>query len=168
MIIRDAVEADLAAIVEIYNAAIKSRISTAQLESVSVAERLPWFREHSPHSFPLWVSEIDHEIVGWLSLHRFIARQAYRPTAEIGVYVNEKFRRRGVAREMIEKAVNDSSHLELTALVGCIFSHNEPSLCLFTQMGFERWGFLPGIANVDGILRDLVIVGRQTRTGLKR
>ncbi len=47
-----------------------------------------------------------------------------------------------------------------SALVGCIFGHNEPSLRLFEKLGFERWGFLPRIARVDEVERDLVIVGR--------
>ena len=93
MIIRDAVEADLPAIVEIYNEAIQGRISTAQLDPVSVEERLPWFREHSPESHPLWVAEIDEQIAGWLSFHPFMPRSAYRGTAEISVYVGEQFRR---------------------------------------------------------------------------
>ena len=105
MIIRDALEADLPAIVEIYNAAIRGRISTAQLDPVSVEERLPWFREHSPESHPLWVAEIDGQIAGWLSFHPFITRCAYRGTAEISVYVGEKFRRRGVGRALLEKAI---------------------------------------------------------------
>ena len=112
MIIRDALEADLPAIVEIYNAAIRGRISTAQLEPVSVEERLPWFREHSPDSHPLWVAEIDGRIAGWLSFQSFITRSAYRSTAEISVYVNEKFRRRGVGRTLLEKAMAHSPRLE--------------------------------------------------------
>ena len=160
MIIRDAVEADLPAIVEIYNAAIQGRISTAQLDPVSVEGRLPWFREHSPGSHPLWVAEIDEKIAGWLSLHPFITRSAYRGTAEIGVYVSANFRRRGLGHALIEKALAQARPLELTVLVGCIFGHNEPSLRLFERLGFERWGFLPRIARVDGVERDLVIVGR--------
>lgn len=160
MIIRDAVEADLPTVVEIYNAAIRSRISTAQLDPVSVEERLPWFREHSPESHPLWVAEIDGTIAAWLSFHPFITRCAYRGTAEISVYVGEKFRRRGLGRGLVEKAIAHSPHLEISALVGCIFGHNEPSLRLFERLGFERWGFLPRIAQVDGVERDLVIVGR--------
>jgi L-amino acid N-acyltransferase YncA len=160
MIIRDAVEADLPAIVEIYNAAIQGRISTAQLDPVSVGERLPWFREHSPESHPLWVAVIDGQIAGWLSFHPFITRCAYRGTAEISVYVNEKFRRLGVGRTLLEKALAHSSSLGISALVGCIFGHNEPSLRLFERMEFERWGFLPRIARVDGVERDLIIVGR--------
>ena len=160
MIIRDSAEADLPAIVEIYNAAIRGRISTAQLDPVSVEERLPWFREHSPESHPLWVAEIDEEVVGWLSFHPFITRCAYRGTAEISVYVGEQFRRLGLGRALLEKAVAHSPCLGISALIGCIFGHNETSLRLFGRMGFERWGFLPRIARVDDVERDLVIVGR--------
>jgi L-amino acid N-acyltransferase YncA len=160
MIVRDTLEVDLPAIVAIYNAAIRGRISTAQLDPVSVEERVPWFREHSPESHPLWVSEIDGEIAGWLSFHPFITRCAYRGTAEISVYVSEKFRRRGLGRALVEKAISLAPRLELTAFVGCIFGHNDPSLRLFERLGFERWGFLPGIARVDNVERDLVMVGR--------
>ena len=108
MIIRDAVEADLPAIVEIYNAAIRSRISTAQLDPVSVEERLPWFREHSPESYPLWVAgSMDRSPAGSVFIPSFLAC-AYRGTAEISVYVGEKFRRRGIGRALLEKAIAHS------------------------------------------------------------
>lgn len=160
MIIRDALEADLPAIVEIYNEAIRGRISTAQLDEVSVEERLPWFHAHSPQSHPLWVAEIDRQIAGWFSFHPFIKRAAYRGTAEISVYVSEKYRRRGVAKALLEKAIADSADLELRALLGYIFEHNVPSVRLFERMGFERWGVLPRVANVDGVQRGVAILGR--------
>jgi phosphinothricin acetyltransferase len=163
-IMRDAVEADLSAIVEIYNAAIRGRISTAQLEAVSVEERLPWFREHSAESHPLWVAAIDNQIAGWLSFHPYIRRGAYRGTAEIGVCVRESFRRAGVGGTFLEKAIAHAPALGISALVGCIFGHNESSLRLFERFGFERWGFLPRIARVDGVERDLVIMGRHIST----
>ena len=160
MMIRDALEADLPAIVEIYNEAIRGRISTAQLEEVSVEQRLPWFREHSAKSHPLWVAEIDRQIAGWFSFHSFIRRAAYRGTAEISVYVSEKFRGRGVGKALLEKAIADSPDLQISALIGCIFAHNEPSLRLFARLGFERWGFLPRVALVDGVDRGVVVMGR--------
>lgn len=160
LIIRDALEADLPAIVDIYNAAIRSRISTAQLDEVSVEQRLPWLREHRVDAHPLWAAEIDGEIAGWLSFHPFIARRAYRSTAEISIYVREKNRGAGLGRTLLEKAIKRSPGLGITALVGCIFAHNEPSLRLFEHLGFERWGFLPRIARVDELERDLVVMGR--------
>ncbi len=54
MTIRDATEADLPAIVEIYNAAIPSRRATADTEPVSIESRSGWFREHHPDHRPLW------------------------------------------------------------------------------------------------------------------
>jgi L-amino acid N-acyltransferase YncA len=160
MIIRDALEADLPAIVEIYNEAIRGRISTAQLDEVSVEQRLPWFHQHSANSHPLWVAEIDGQIAGWFSFHPFIKRAAYRGTAEISVYVRERYRRRGVGKALMEKAIAHSPDLRLSALVGYIFEHNDPSLVLFERMGFERWGLLPGVARVDGVARGVVIIGR--------
>lgn len=161
IVIRDPVEADLPAIVAIFNAAIRGRISTAQLEEVSVEQRLPWFHDHSPDAHPLWVAEREDRIAGWLSFHSFKKRSAYDRTAEISVYVDEQFRRTGVGRTLLEQAIARAPTLRLSALLGCIFAHNEASLRLFENAGFERWGCLPRVARVDEIERDVVILGRQ-------
>src|SRR6266487_6491209 len=89
--IRDATEADLPAIVEIHNAAIASRISSAQLDPITVEGRREWFRAHSPTQYPLWVAELDGAIAGWLSFKEFLPRCAYRGTVEVSVYVSERF-----------------------------------------------------------------------------
>jgi len=160
MIIRDAGDADLPAIIDIYNAAIATRLATAQLDPVTLEERRDWLKEHSPDRHPFWVLETDGRIAGWLSLKPFALRCAYRGTAEISVYVDEKFRRRGVARRLLEEAIARSPSLGITAIVGLIFGHNAPSLKLFEQLGFRRWGLLPGIARLDGAQRDLIVMGR--------
>jgi L-amino acid N-acyltransferase YncA len=160
MIIRDAVESDLPAIVEIHNAAIRSRISTAQLDPVSVEGRIEWFHEHSPTTYPLWMADQDNQLAGWISFRAFQPRSAYRGTAEISVYVHEQFRRQGIGRTLVEKALSESAGLKFHTLVGLIFGHNESSLRLFKNLGFERWALMPEIALVDGIKRDLVIVGK--------
>ncbi len=160
MIIRDAVEADLPAIVEIYNATVPTRMVTAELEPTTVEARLPSFREHSPEQYPFWVAELEGRVIGWLDFKKFQSRAAYRGTAEISVYVDEKFRRRGVAQRLLEHAITRASSIGITALVGLIFGHNEASLKLFQHLGFERWAFLPAVARLDGVERDLVIMGR--------
>ncbi|MEY2548163.1 MAG: hypothetical protein QOD64_745 [Verrucomicrobiota bacterium] len=160
MIIRDAAEADLPAIIEIYNAATATRTSTARFDPVSVEERLPWFREHSPDEFPLWVTEMDGEIAGWLSFHEFIRRPAYRGAVEISIYVHENFRRRGIGHALLQKAIADGPRLKVRALLGYVLGHNEASLAMFESAGFERWGRLPRLARFENAERDLVIVGR--------
>ena len=160
MIIRDAVEADLPAIIEIYNATVPTRMVTAEPEPTTVEARLPWFREHSPHEYPFWVAESDGRVIGWLDFKKFLPRCAYRGTAEISVYVDEQFRRRGVARRLLEEAIARAPSLGITTLIGLIFGHNEPSLNLFQRLGFERWGFFPAVAQLDGVQRDLVVMGQ--------
>jgi L-amino acid N-acyltransferase YncA len=159
LIIRDAVEADLPAIIEIYNATVPTRMVTAELEPTTAEARLPWFREHSPDEYPFWVAESDDHVIGWLDFKKFLPRCAYRGTAEISVYVDKQFRRRGVGQRLLEEAIASAPSLGITALVGLIFGHNEPSLKLFQRFGFGRWGFLPGVAQLDGVKRDLIIVG---------
>src|SRR5438067_1019178 len=136
MFIRDAAEADLPAIIDIYNAAIATRMSTAQLEPVTVESRRRWLSEHSPDRYPFWVLETEGQVAGWLTFKSFLPRCAYAGTAELSVYVDQKFRRRGVARSLLEEAISRSPSLGVTAVVGLIFAHNEPSLRLFEQFGF--------------------------------
>jgi L-amino acid N-acyltransferase YncA len=158
--IRDATPADLPAIIEIYNAAIASRTATAQLEPVTVESRKNWLNDHSPDRHPFWVLEAEGRVIGWLTFKSFLPRCAYNGTAELSVYVHDDFRRRGVARALLERAIHRAPELEITALVGLIFAHNEPSIRLFEQLGFSRWGYLPAIAQMDDKFRDLTIMGR--------
>ena len=164
LIIRNAVEADLPAIIQIYNATVPTRMVTAELEPTTVDARLPWFREHSPEQYPLWVAESDGRVIGWLDFKRFLPRGAYRGTAEISVYVDENFRGRSVGQRLLQHAITRAPSLGITALVGLIFGHNEPSLKLFERLGFERWAFLPGVAQLDGVQRDLVMLGQHCPT----
>lgn len=167
MNIRDAVETDLEAIVEIYNAAIPGRIATGDIEPISVDSRRAWLHEHLHSSRPIWVMEVEGalaiqhpEIAGWLSFQSFYGRPAYKATAEISVYVAPAYRRCGVGRQLLSHATRCSPTLGLNTLLGFIFAHNQPSLKLFESMGFQRWGYLPKVAEIDGIKRDLAIVGR--------
>lgn len=155
-----AVMEDLPAIVDIYNSTIESRKVTADLEPVTVENRIRWFEEHSEDHRPLWVMRFGSEIVAWMSFQSFYGRPAYNGTAEISIYVNEKFRGIGAGSILIAKALEECPRLRVSNLVGFVFGHNEPSLKLLRKFGFEQWGLLPGVAELDGVKRDLVIVGR--------
>ncbi len=161
MKIRDASIDDLAAIVAIYNAAIPGRMATADLAPVTVESRRQWFDEHLPGSRPLWVLEETSEMVAWLSLQSFYGRPAYHATAEVSVYVAPNAQRRGYARKLVARAIDRAGEFGISTLLAFIFGHNEPSLALFRSFGFETWGHLPRVAELDGIERDLLILGRR-------
>ena len=157
--IRPATEADLPTIVEIYNTTIPARLATADLNPVSVESRKSWFRDRDWSNRPLWVFEQDNTVAGWLSFQSFYGRPAYGHTAEVSVYVASAYRRQGIGNKLLQQAILQSPQLEINTLLGFIFAHNQPSLQLFKQNQFSQWGYLPKIAELDGIERDLVILG---------
>src|ERR1700716_492824 len=158
---RTAIRSDLPQIVEIYNSTIPSRIATADTEPVSVESRVHWFEEHTPDRRPLWVVEDAGRVAAWLSFSSFYGRPAYSKTAELSVYVHQNARKRGLASYLLTQALAHAPALGVDTLLGFIFGHNAPSLALFANFGFSRWGELPRVAALDGIERDLVIVGRR-------
>lgn len=160
MQIREAVEADLAAIVAIYNSTIACHRVTADLAPVTVESRLGWFQAHSADKRPLWVMESEGVVAGWLGFQSFYyGRAAYDSTAELSIYVSPDHRRQGIGQALLKQAIVQSPSLGIKTLLGFIFAHNQPSLRLFEQFGFQRWGYLPGVAEFDTAPRDLVILG---------
>lgn len=160
-VLRDALPADLPGIVEIYNSIIPGRMVTADLEPITVESRVGWLQTHDPARRPIWVMEADGAIIAWLSFDPFHVRRAYDGTAMIAIYVSEKHRGGGIGKTLLGRAIEHAPQLEMRVLVGYIFSHNEPSLRLFSQFGFERWAYLPGVARLDSVDRDVVIMGKR-------
>lgn len=158
--IRDARDEDLASIVQIYNSSIPGRLATADTEPVSLDSRRDWFREHSPDRHPLWVFSRDGALGGWLSFEPFYGRPAYATTSEVSIYVAPQFHRQGIAAALLGQAVERAPSLDLRTLLGFIFSHNAPSVNLFLKFGFQEWAHLHEVADLDGIRRDLLILGR--------
>ncbi|MBY4897467.1 GNAT family N-acetyltransferase [Cupriavidus sp. AU9028] len=165
LVLRDARSEDLPGIVAIYNSTVASRMVTADTEPVSVASRQPWFAAHGPERRPLWVAEVPGAqgpvLAGWLSYSDFYGRPAYGATAEVSIYLDDAFRGQGLGRLLLERAIAHAPKIGIDTLLGFIFGHNGPSLALFERMGFARWGELPRVATLDGVERDLVIVGRR-------
>jgi phosphinothricin acetyltransferase len=159
--IRAAQASDLAAIVGIYNASIPSRLATADTEPVTVAEREEWFRSFDPASRPLWVLEDEGEVRAWLSVRSFYGRPAYHRSVETGVFVDPRHHRRGYAGRLLAHALDTAPDLGIATVLAFVFAHNEPSVALFLRHGFAGWGRLPRVAELDGVERDLLILGRR-------
>lgn len=160
-VIRHATEADLPAIVAIYNASIPGRLATADTQPVAVDDRREWFAAFDPDRRPIWVAESGGAIAGWLGLRSFYGRPAYHRTVEVAVYVAPGARRGGIACALLGHALQAAPALGIATLLAFVFGHNEPSLALFGRAGFRAWGTLPRVAELDGLERDLVILGRR-------
>jgi phosphinothricin acetyltransferase len=162
-LLRDATEADLPAIVEIYNSIIPGRMVTADLEPVTVEARRPWLAAHNPRNRPAWVltEASTGNVLAWMSFDSFSPRAAYDGTIMIALYIAEAQRGRGLGKALLQHALRIAPSHAVHTILGYIFGHNLPSLRLFEGLGFTRWALMPRIAVLDGIERDLIIVGQR-------
>jgi L-amino acid N-acyltransferase YncA len=152
---------DLPEIVAIYNSTVASREVTADTEPISVESRHAWFADHTPDRRPLWVVEDQGQVIGWMSYSNFYGRPAYSGTAELSIYIHEAARGKGLGRYFLEQAIAFAPEIKVHTLLGFIFGHNVPSLKLFEVYGFEKWAHMPRVATLDGVERDLVIMGKR-------
>jgi L-amino acid N-acyltransferase YncA len=158
---RDATINDLPRIVEIYNSIVAGRMVTADIDAVTVESRIAWFHAHDPKFRPLWMVMDGSDTIGWVSYQWFYGRPAYNATAELSIYLDEKIRGKGYGEKILQYAMNSCEQLKIKTLLGYIFAHNTPSLNLFRKLGFTDWGHFPRIAVLDGVERDLIIVGKR-------
>jgi L-amino acid N-acyltransferase YncA len=142
---------DLPAITAIYNQAVESKRSTADMEPVRVEDREAWFRDHSPATHPIFVAEVDGKTAGWCSLSAYRpGRAALRHTAEISYYVDEAHKRRGIATALVRHAVAACPSLRIKNLFAIVLEHNASSIRILEKAGFQKWGFLPRVADFGG------------------
>jgi L-amino acid N-acyltransferase YncA len=160
LVYRDATISDLQRIVDIYNTIVAGRMVTADEVEVTVEDRLAWFQAHNPTTRPLLVIENeDREIFAWVSFQSFYGRSAYNKTAEISIYIDPAYRGKGLGKRILEDMKIQAPQFDIETILAFIFQHNVPSMQLFQKHGFEIYGILPDVAELDGIKRSLVILG---------
>jgi L-amino acid N-acyltransferase YncA len=159
---KNALITDLPLIVEIYNSTIAGRMVTADIAPVELSSKQEWFYEHNENTRPLWmIVDEENNCIGWASFQDFYGRPAYEGTAEISIYLKETMRGKGYGKKILDYCIDIAASLKLHTLLGYIFAHNEPSIKLFAQAGFEEWACLKDIAVMDDIFYSLKIFGRK-------
>ena len=142
---------DLEAINNIYNQAIDEQL-TADMEPISMASRAIWFSEHDSSTYPVFVYEINIEVVAWLSFSQYrLGRAAFKKTAEISYYVHNHYRQCGIGTALVQFAKHQSTQYSFKNLVAMLLEWNTGSIRLLAKNGFEQWGFLPQVADFNGV-----------------
>lgn len=152
---------DLPFIVEVYNSTIASRQVTADLQPVSVESRIAWFEQHNSQKRPLWLIKYQNQPCGWVSLSSFYGRPAYDKTVEISLYIHQDFRGKKIGQTAVREIESFAKQVGIDAILSYVFGHNVSSIKLFEKMHYQQWALLPNIAELDGIKRDLVILGKR-------
>jgi L-amino acid N-acyltransferase YncA len=159
--VREAAEPDLREIVEIFNQAIRTRTSVGYISEVTVEERKDWFLEHSRNHYPIYVAEQNHEIVAWMSINPYRkGRAAFQKTGEADCFIREGSRGKGIGNELVSYLLRQAKKLGFRTLIAIVLEHNSISRRILEKHGFQQWGILPGIGEIDGKIVSHVYYGK--------
>lgn len=159
--VRQAIIEDLPAIVDIYNQAIDAGFKTAFTEHLTVADRVGWFNEHAETTYPLYVYLVDGNIAGWLSISPYRqGRAALGFSVEVSYFIHSGYQRMGIGTQLLQHAVTHCTAIGYRAMLAIIIDRNEASIKLAEKAGFEKWGYLPHIADFGGVLCGHVYYGK--------
>lgn len=156
---------DLRSINRILNDVINSSPFYLSNTTKSINDTNNWYKEHQNSDYYVSLSAIvNNEFAGWVSLSPFRNANGYDITAELSIYVDPKFYRRGIAKQMmveIEQYAIDKN--KLYNIISVITSTNQPSITLHEKMGYAITGILKEIAVKNEILQDVILMTKKIK-----
>jgi L-amino acid N-acyltransferase YncA len=177
IVIRDAVAADLDAIVVLLNAFITDTTYEYTDTPHTVASRAPWFARQTRRGFPVLVAETmepgdagsptSAPVVGFAAYGDFrdsVARPGYRFVAEHSVHVAEEAWGAGVGRLLMESLIGRAAANGVRTMIGAIDSSNVGSIEFHRRLGFVETARMPEVGYKHGQWLELVLVQRPVRT----
>lgn len=158
--IRIAVQSDLPALTTIYNQAILAQ-QTADTIPYKISGRQDWFDAHLDRQFPLYTALLDNQIVGYGTLSKYRGgRPALKHVVETSYYLHQNYQGKGVGTRLLQFLLEEAKQLGFKNAYALLLDINIPSIGLLKKCGFQQWGHLPNIAEVDGKICGQVIFGK--------
>ena len=157
--VRRAQRRDAAAIAEIYNQGIIERVATFEDEPRTVEAMIRWVNEHGQR-FPALVGVVGDAVVGWASVSEYRPRPCYAGIGEFSIYIDERWRGRGVGRVLLPALIDAAERAGFWKLVPRVFPFNTGSRRLCAASGFREVGAYEKHAQLDGEWLDVIIVER--------
>ncbi len=137
--IRFATSEDAEAILELYAEYIKNTRVTFEIEVPTVTA----FRERMERitvQFPWLVCEIDGDIAGYAYASKHGERAAYRWSADLSVYINEKYHRKGVATALYKAVLAILKRQGYYTVYAGVSTPNPKSEAFHEAFGFRNLG----------------------------
>jgi phosphinothricin acetyltransferase len=161
MQIRDAVAADLPAILAIYNEVVLNTTAIYDERVSTLEERQAWFAARRGGNLPVLVAEVQGAVVGFSSFGEWRARWGYRYTVEHSVHVRADCRGQGVGRALIQALFPRAAALGMHSMIGHIDSAAIASLRLHEKLGFRTVGTFREVGRLRTGWLDVVAVQRE-------
>lgn len=150
--------ADLPTVTEIYNAACRAKESTQGTRLWSVKEMQDFLFERRP-SFVSYTCVHKGAVVGWTAFTRHNVLEGYQLTAEMSLYVQASFRRKGVGSALAHTLLSRASDLGLHCILALVFKDMQGVVAFAeTKCRFLVAGCLPRVFSDGGKLYDVLLL----------
>jgi L-amino acid N-acyltransferase YncA len=136
--IRLATDEDVPAILEIYNDVIIHTTAVFQYTIHTLEMRKDWFNTKKEQGFPVFVAVEGTRITGFSTIGWFRAWQAYKYSVENSVYVDSRYRGRGIGKQLLEPLIESARRLNMHTIVAGIEAANNDSIRLHEKFGFRE------------------------------
>jgi phosphinothricin acetyltransferase len=157
--IRPAIEADLPAITEIYEHAVRYGTATFELIPPDLSEMTRRFRALNDGGFPYLAAEVEGEVIGYAYAGPYRPRPAYRFTVENSIYLKPAIHRRGIGLLLLQRLLVECTtrgYRQVIAVIGD--SANAGSIGVHSRCGFQMIGTHPNVGLKFGRWLDTVMM----------
>jgi len=166
MPIRDATDADVPALTEIYAHHVLHGTGTFEEEPPDAAEMAARLARVRARGQPWLVAEEEGRVLGYAYYAPFRDRSAYRHTAEDAIYVRDDVRGQGVGKALVQALLERAEVAgirQMFALIGD--SENVGSIGLHVSLGFRQVGLMKSAGVKFGRWLDVVIMQKTLGEG---
>ncbi len=160
MLIRDAAESDLPAILEIYNEVIANTTAVYSEMPVTLDNRRSWRQARLDQGYPVLVAEEQDGIAGFASFGDFRPWPCYRHSVELSVHVHAMRRGRGIGKHLVKALFPRAALCGKHVIIAGIDAGNAASLAMHEQLGFTRAAHLREVGRKFDRWLDLVLMQR--------
>ena len=137
-------EKDLTEVKKIYDWYIANTTVTFHTQSVSVEELKEFIHIDHPR-YKSYLIFCDNKMAGYCYLSCYKNREAYDKTAEIAIYLKQKYCQKGIGKMAFRHLEEEARKTGLTNLIGNVTGENHGSLALFEKSGYTKCGHFKNI-----------------------
>ena len=164
--IRAATAADLPAITEIYDHAVRHGTATFELIPPDLAEMTRRFQALMDGGFPYFVAVLEGRVAGYAYAGPYRPRPAYRFAVENSVYLQPAIHRRGIGQQLLQRLISECEARGFRQMIAVIGdSANAGSIGVHKKCGFQMIGTHPSVGFKFGRWLDTVTMQRALGDG---
>src|ERR1041385_298605 len=131
------------AILAIFNDAILNSTALYDYKPRTMEMMTAWFEAKAKGNYPvIGIENESGELMGFGTYGTFRDRAAYKYTVEHSVYVDARFRGKGVGKRLLQEVIAAAQGQGYHVLVGVIDSANAVSIRLHESFGFTHCGII--------------------------